>query len=231
MHRTRIKFCGITRVEDAVAAAELGVDAVGMVLHANSLRRIGVELARRILDALPPFVTAVGLFVDAPEQTLLKIADDLGLRHLQLHGQETPAMVAALKGRAVIKALKVCGNTLGDDLKTWRGAANLHALLLDSGGGSGLVNDWQAIRTCRDRGEFAGLPPIIVAGGLRPDNVAEVVRLLRPWAVDVSSGIESSPGVKSRQKMAAFVEAVRTADARNDQASMTSNSPMTQGSA
>src|SRR3954471_8377595 len=98
MWRTRIKFCGITRLEDALAAAELGADAIGLVLHADVPRRITRELAKQIITALPPFVTPVGLFVDAPVESILETSDALGLRHVQLHGRETPAVVGALRG-------------------------------------------------------------------------------------------------------------------------------------
>jgi phosphoribosylanthranilate isomerase len=223
MWRTRIKFCGITRLEDALAAAELGVDAIGLVLHADVPRKITRDVARRIVAALPPFVTPVGLFVDAPPDLINEVAMELRLRHVQLHGHETPAMIAQLRGRNIIKAVHVNRATLQDQLKFWRAQIaeheldHLKGLLLESAGqhqagGTGAANDWEAIRAAQDAGELTALPPIIAAGGLRPDNVAAVVRTLRPWAVDVSSGIEGAKGMKSVAKMAAFVEAVRSAD-------------------
>jgi phosphoribosylanthranilate isomerase len=223
MWRTRIKFCGITRLEDALAAAELGADAIGLVLHADAPRRITRDLGRRIIAALPPFVTPVGLFVDAPTDVVIEVATDLRLRHVQLHGRETPSTIARLRGQHVIKAAHVTRATIGDDLKFWRTQIaeheldHLKGLLLETGGtretgGTGAANDWETIRAAQNAGEFNGLPPIIAAGGLKPENVAAVVRMLRPWAVDVSSGIESAKGIKSAAKMAAFVEAVRSAD-------------------
>ncbi len=223
MRRTRIKFCGMTRLEDALAAAELGADAIGMVLHADSPRRISHEQARQIVSELPPFVTPVGLFVDAPPKLITEVASELRLDHVQLHGQEKPLAIAALCGLTIIKAIHVTRERLIQTLCSWRAQIGEHeltglkALLLETGGtqkagGTGLANDWELIHAHQEAGDFDGLPPIVAAGGLRPDNAAAVVRLLRPWAVDVSSGIESAPGTKSRIKMAAFVAAVRTAD-------------------
>jgi phosphoribosylanthranilate isomerase len=213
MARTRIKFCGITRVEDAVTAAEAGADAVGLVLHAESPRRVTRDTARQIIGALSPFVTPVGLFVDAPPQLIVELATDLGLRHIQLHGHEPPSMVASLRAWAIIKAIRVSRDTLGKDVKPWRELSHVRGILFETGstpqrGGSGVENDWEAIRAAQDRGELSQLPPIIAAGGLRPDNVGAVVRLLRPYAVDVSTGIESAPGIKSAEKMTEFVRAV-----------------------
>jgi phosphoribosylanthranilate isomerase len=213
MSRTRIKFCGMTRVEDALAAAEAGADAIGMVLYANSPRRIARDLARQIVAALPAFVTPVGLFVDAPPLFVAECAAELGLRQVQLHGKEPPSAVAALRGLSIIKAIRVTRDGLAAALEPWRGVLQLKGMLLETGttaqaGGSGVENDWEAILQVQRAGGFAGLPPIIAAGGLRPDNVARVIAMLRPWAVDVSSGIESAPGIKSREKMAAFMQAV-----------------------
>jgi phosphoribosylanthranilate isomerase len=203
MPRTRIKICGITRVTDAADAARLGADAT----------------ARQIIAALPAFVTPVGLFVDADAQAILQTARDVGLRHVQLHGSETAETVAALNGLRVIKALAVRPASLVDDLAAWRDAIaqqnlqNLVGLILDSAvGGSGVENDWTAIRGAMASGAVKGLPPLIAAGGLTPRNVAAVIRTIRPWAVDVSSGVESGPGIKSEELMAEFVAAVGEAD-------------------
>jgi phosphoribosylanthranilate isomerase len=223
MSRTRIKFCGITRAEDALAAARLGIDAIGFVLHADVPRRIELDVARKILAILPPFVTPVGLFVDAPPDLLRKIISDLHLRHVQLHGRETPEDIASLKNLAIVKAIHVSRENFSDELKIWQAAiekyqlTNLKALLLETAGanqngGTGAVNDWEFIRERQSAGDFVGLPPIIAAGGLRPENVGQVVQNLRPFAVDVSSGIESTRGIKSKEKMIAFIQAVRAAD-------------------
>ncbi|HEY7087778.1 MAG TPA: phosphoribosylanthranilate isomerase [Tepidisphaeraceae bacterium] len=213
MPRTRIKFCGITRPADAAAAAEIGADAIGIVLYSNSTRRVERDLARQIIGVLPPFVTPVGLFVDAPVELVTELSSELGLRTVQLQGHEPAAYVEKLRGLAVIKAIRI-----GQDKPaTYSGVGNLRGLLLETPntgqpGGTGIENDWNAIRAAQDAGEFANLPPLIAAGGLRPDSVGGVVKLLRPWAVDVASGIESSRGVKSRDKMQAFVDAVRAAE-------------------
>ncbi|HVT87210.1 MAG TPA: phosphoribosylanthranilate isomerase [Tepidisphaeraceae bacterium] len=216
MAKVRIKFCGMTRVEDALAAAEIGADAIGMVLHANSPRKIDLETAKQILLALPPFVTPVGLFVNASAMTMIQIIEELGIRHVQLHGDEPPVAAESLSRSVVIKAVRVSPKTLKDDLKTWRAVKNLRGVLLETAntkqpGGSGVVNDWETIRQHQLAGDFDGLP-IIAAGGLASENVGDVVRLLKPWAVDVSSGIESGPGIKSREKMDQFVQQVRNAE-------------------
>jgi phosphoribosylanthranilate isomerase len=205
----------MTRVVDAVAAAQLGADAVGIFLHGPSSRKVGREVARQIVEALPPFVMPVGLFVDAPPELIVEIATDLGLRHLQLHGQEPPSLVASLRAWTIVKAVHVRRETFTEDLKQWRGVPNLRGVLLETAGqsgGSGVENDWETIQAAKQRGEFEDFPPIIAAGGLRPDNVARVVRLIRPYAVDVSSGIESERGIKSVEKMREFVRAVRESD-------------------
>ncbi len=224
MQRTRIKICGITRPEDAIAAADAGADAVGLIFYAPAPRNISAEQAAEILRVLPPFVSPVGLFVDADARDILRVADRLGLRHVQLHGHEPPARVGELGRMQVIKAVRV-GDELGATLATWRGAiadmrlSNLRGLVLETAGtreagGTGVANDWHAVQRCRESGAFDGLPPLIAAGGLTPETVGDVVRTLRPWAVDVSSGVESGKGVKSVEKLREFVRAVREADAR-----------------
>lgn len=225
MSRTRIKICGVARVEDARAAARAGADAIGMVLHAPSARNVPLERARQILGALPAFVTPVGLFVDAPTRVILDTADELRLRHVQLHGHESPGQIAELRGLTVLKAFRVRADSMELDLSIWRNAhaaldlQNLQGLVLETSGtaqagGTGVENDWATILRHLEAGHFEGLPPIIAAGGLRPDNVAAVVRDLRPWAVDVSSGVEAVPGHKSPEKIDAFIRAVRDGDAQ-----------------
>lgn len=223
VERTRIKICGITRVEDAVAAASAGADAIGMVFYEKARRCISVERAREILAALPPFVTPVGLFVDAPADEVKRTAGALGLRHVQLHGHEDADCVERLAGLSIIKAIRVSPETFQADLDQWREQiarrrlTHLRGLVLETAssvpGGSGVANDWQAVRAAQRQQAFEALPPIIAAGGLTPDNVPAVVRDLRPWAVDVSSGVEASFGCKSAAKIRAFVDAVRSADA------------------
>lgn len=213
-----MKICGITCVQDALIAARAGADAIGMVFHPAAGRFIDDRTARAILDALPPFVSAVGLFVDQPAEKVVEKARALGLRHVQLHGEESSDVVAAVAPFSVIKAIRVERMQLEARLRMWKSATetlrlgNLGAILLDTGGtghagGTGIENDWETISASRRNGAFAGLPPIIAAGGLRPGNVARVVREIQPRAVDVSSGVEASPGRKSQELIEAFIRA------------------------
>lgn len=224
MHRTRIKICGVCRPEDALLAARAGADAIGIVFHEPAPRNVSLDRAREILAALPPFVTAVGLFVDAPVDKVLSTARRLGLRHVQLHGHEPPEIVRALQPLTVIKAIPVERNRFRATLQAWRDAitslalTNLAGLVLETAGagqagGTGVANDWDAVHSAREAGNFEGLPAVIAAGGLTPESVGGVARAVRPYAVDVSSSVEASRGVKSPERVAAFVAAVREADA------------------
>jgi phosphoribosylanthranilate isomerase len=212
--RTRIKFCGITRPADAIAAAAAGADAIGLVFCANSSRRITIEQATQILAALPPMITPVGLFADSYAAEITRIVQILHLTHIQLHGNEPPEFLGQLPNVKIFKAIRVEKAAFAGTLKRWK-ATRVSGLLLETpgtAGGSGIENDWETIIAARESGQLDSLPPIIAAGGLRPENVAAVIRRLRPFAVDVSSGIESGPGIKSVEKMAAFAAAVRGAD-------------------
>lgn len=223
MRRTRVKICGITRPEDALAAAECGADAIGLVVHAESRRTIDLNIARQTLDLLPPFVTPVLLFVDAPADHVLKTARKLGVRHVQLHGSESPEMVAELSDLVVIKALRVEKETFADEVDRWRRIIgqqrlfNLKGIVLETPGtpqhgGTGIPNDWPTVIELHKTGRMRPPPHFIMAGGLTPQTVTDVVRALRPWGVDVSSGVESTVGVKSRQRIMDFITAVRSAD-------------------
>jgi phosphoribosylanthranilate isomerase len=224
--RTRIKICGITRPDDALAAARLGADAIGLVLHRAAGRFVHPATARAILDALPAFVTPVGLFVNESADDIRATAGELGLRHVQLHGAEGPDVVAALKGLAVIKAVHV-DSAFAQTMAAWRdaraadgGLPMLKGFVLETAGaagsgGTGVANDWPAVERHVAAGTFRGLPPFIAAGGLTPETVAAVVRAVRPYAVDVSSGVEGAVrGEKSVERIEAFVHAVRDADPR-----------------
>jgi phosphoribosylanthranilate isomerase len=214
VRRTRVKICGITRPEDALAAANLGADAIGMVFYKAAQRCVSNEMACAILRVLPPFVTPVGLFIDATAAEITETVRRLGLRHVQLHGNESPQMLAALRGYAIIKAIRVTADGLGTELSKWREASGIVLETASAAmGGSGVENDWGAIARQANAGAFANAPPMIAAGGLTPQNVASVVRELRPWAVDVSSGVEHVRGQKSPELIQAFVAAVREADA------------------
>lgn len=223
MHRTRIKFCGVTRAKDAAAAAVAGADAIGLNFSKRSQRCVTVPEAKEILRGLPPMVSPIGLFVDAPHDEVRDVANALNLRTVQLHGSESPEVVAQLRDFSVIKAVHCDAQNLPQILQGWRSAAakleltHLAGLLLETAntgqpGGSGVENDWSAIAAVIGPGQVTGLPPLIAAGGLTAENVGAVVRRLRPWAVDVSSGVEQSIGVKSLDKMRRFVSAVYEAD-------------------
>lgn len=203
---TRIKFCGLTRIEDVSAAVALGVDAIGFVFARRSRRFVEPGHAAALRDALPPFVSAVALFMDDEpdwiEQVIGAVRPDL----LQFHGEETPPFAARF-ARPYLKAVPMA--SAGDAAAYAGRYADARGFLLDShasggAGGSGTVFDWSAVPR---------LPrPIVLAGGLDAGNVTQAIAQVKPYAVDVSSGIESAPGLKDAAKMRAFVEAVRAAD-------------------
>ncbi|MDH0144544.1 phosphoribosylanthranilate isomerase [Aquipseudomonas alcaligenes] len=204
MTAVRVKICGITRVEDALAAAAAGADAIGLVFYAKSPRAVDIEQARVILAALPPFVTTVGLFVDAERSELERILASVPLDLLQFHGDESVQQCEAF-GRPYIKALRV---KAGDDIAAQVARyPSAQGILLDAyvegvPGGTGEAFDWSLIPQALSK-------PLILAGGLRPDNVAEAVSRVRPYAVDVSGGVEASKGVKDVEKVGAFIRAAR----------------------
>jgi len=201
----RSKICGITRVEDALAAVDAGADAIGLVFYAKSPRAVTVPQAQAILAALPPFVTTVGLFVDCQRSELNAILDAVPLDLLQFHGDESPAACEGFR-RPYIKALRV---KPGDDIAARIGLYGSAAgVLLDTfvpgvPGGTGEAFDWSLVPQ--------GLSvPIILAGGLTPENVRAAIEQVRPYAVDVSGGVEASKGLKDSDKIHAFVRAVRS---------------------
>lgn len=214
MHSARVKICGVMRCEDAIVASVAGADAIGMIFHPPAKRNISIDQARKIVSIIGPFVTPVGVFVDAGTERIAEVADAIGLRLVQLHGHESPETVSEVGqlGLRVLKAVRV-DMMLSEQLKLWREAMPdigdcFAGLVLETGhtmGGGGVANDWDAIARHQAAGDFAGLPAIIAAGGLTPDTVAQVVRRLRPWAVDVSSGVEASLGIKSREKIEHFI--------------------------
>jgi len=204
--RVRVKVCGITSVEDGLMAAHAGAEAVGFVFWSASPRAVDVETARRIAQALPPFVTRVGVFVDASREELACVAEAVGLDMLQLHGEESPEDLERLPRRA-LKALRVDAS-FSLELAA-RYAERACGLLLDAGsaaqpGGTGRVCDWDVARRVRERVET-----LVLAGGLTPANVAEAIATVGPTAVDVSSGVEAAPGKKDAVKLREFIEAVR----------------------
>lgn len=205
MIRVRVKICGVMTPEIAAVAAEAGADAIGLVL-APSRRRVTIDQASAIVAELPPFVAAVGVFVDMPADEVETTARGLPLDAVQLHGDEPPEMCRLLRrqGVRVIKALRVADRVDVDLLDRYRSAA---ALMLDThvdglAGGSGRAFDWEAARGLSDR--F----PLILSGGLTPDNVGRALDIVRPYGVDVSSGVETG-GRKSPEKIRQFIERVR----------------------
>lgn len=205
--RTRVKICGITRPEHAVAAVEAGADAIGLVFYPPSPRAIDLETAAAICRELPAFVSAVGLFVDAEPGQIEMALDRLPLALLQFHGKEPPAECRRY-GVPYLKALSMRPETnLAEAEQHYADAAGL---LLDSyrpgtPGGTGESFNWSLIPRDRTR-------PLVLAGGLTPDNVGAAVAQVRPFAVDVSGGVEREPGLKDSDKIHAFLAAVRAAD-------------------
>lgn len=206
----RVKICGITRVEDALAAARLGADAIGLVFYAPSPRAVSVQQAARIVRALPPFVTTVGLFVNATGKHVTETLENVPLDLLQFHGDETPEYCQAFQ-RPWIKAVR-----MKEQVDLHQQAARYalaSALLVDSyvpgvPGGTGATFNWQRLPQTLSR-------PLILAGGLAPANVAEAVCQVQPWAVDVSGGVEQQSvqgrraGIKDASAMRAFINAVK----------------------
>jgi len=221
VNRTRVKICGVGHVDDALAAARAGADAIGLIFHPAAKRNVSIDRAIEIARCLPPFVTPVGLFVDAPPAHIREVAGRVGLRHIQLHGHEPAELVAELREFTILKAIRVDPATFGPELDAWRVQIRKHKLdhlqgfvleTAGASGGNGKANDWETVNRHRQRGDLIGLPHLIAAGGLTPDTVERVVRDLRPWAVDVSSGVEDQPGRKSQQRMDAFIRAVRSGE-------------------
>lgn len=203
--RTRVKVCGITRPEDALAVARAGADAIGLVFFAASPRAVSVARAQEILAALPPYVTRVGLFVNADAITVNEVLASVPLDILQFHGDESPHYCHAFT-RPWVKALRMKpGLDLQQSIAQYSGA---HGILLDAWhaekyGGTGTAFDWSSLSLHGDG------PRIILAGGLQPANVAAAIRQVGPWAVDVSSGVESSPGIKSAELVQQFISEVQ----------------------
>lgn len=217
-HRTRIKICGLTRHEDLQAAVMAGADAIGLVFYAASPRHIAPEEAARLVANLPPFVTVAGLFVNALPQEVRAVIERVPVSLLQFHGDETVeqcCMIAHTVNRPFVRAIRVGPDMTGADLlkceQDYRAASHLFSGLLldafvDGYGGGGKVFDWSLIPK-----ELA--PRVVLSGGLSAQNVTDAVRQVRPYAVDVSSGVEQSKGIKDVVKIRSFIEAIRQADA------------------
>ncbi len=204
--RTRIKICGITRVEDAHAAAQAGADAIGLVFYPPSPRFLTLQQARAIRTALPPFVTSVALFVNASREVVERVIGEVAPDMLQFHGEEPPEYCAAFR----LPYIKACRVRQGIDLlEYWRPFSNASGWLADAYvegyGGAGTSFDWSIVPAQRAR-------PLILSGGLAQRNVADAIRRVRPWGVDVSSGVESVKGIKDAAKIAGFIAEVNHAE-------------------
>jgi phosphoribosylanthranilate isomerase len=205
--RTRVKICGITRVEDGIEAARLGVDALGFVFYAKSPRNIDIESAQTIIKALPGFVSSVALFLNPQKSLVEQVIKHTNIDLLQFHGTE-PAEFCELFGKPYIKALGINGiDDIGALIDSYPSA---RSVLLDShgagkAGGTGEVFDWLSIpENYRDK--------IVLAGGLTPDNVAQAIKQIRPYGVDLSSGVELAPGLKDEELMTRLMQEVKRVD-------------------
>ncbi len=203
----KIKICGITNVEDAKIAVAAGADALGFVMYRKSPRFVEAAAVKRIVAGLPPFVLPVGVFVNEELDLVRSLMDECGLALAQLHGEETGSYCQDL-GRPVMKALRLKDRGTFLALAEFQGRATVRGVLLDAFsnqayGGTGQTVDWTLAQ------EAAQSTPIILAGGLTPANVAEAITYVRPYGVDVSSGVELSPGKKDHDKVKAFIHAAR----------------------
>lgn len=203
--RTRVKICGITRQQDAVFAANSGADAIGLVFYPPSPRAISVAQAQNVTRGLPPFVSTVALFVNPDVADVSRCLDAVSIDIIQFHGDESPEFCSQF-GKPYIKAVRMKSDTNLTQLAETYGSAK--ALLLDTyqpgvPGGTGATFDWSLIHQIEK--------PIILAGGLNTDNVAEAIKQVRPFAVDVSGGVESEKGIKSHDKISAFMREVANA--------------------
>jgi phosphoribosylanthranilate isomerase len=203
----RVKICGITNVEDALAAVAAGADAVGFVFHKESPRRVTSDVVKRIVAQLPPFVLPVGVFVNEDIKIVRDLMDECGLALAQLHGDEAAAYCDLL-GRPVLKAIRLKDRGSLLSLAEYTGRSRVRGFVLDafsavSYGGTGQLTDWSLAA------EAARTVPVVLAGGLTPANVAEAVQKVKPYGVDVSSGVESRPGRKDHEKIRAFIKAAK----------------------
>lgn len=219
MQRVRVKIDGLRDPMQALKVAQMGADAVGLVF-ASSPRWVSPEQARAVTDVLPALVAAVGVFVNEDAETINRVAGRVGLDYVQLHGDEPPAVVEDLT-RPCIKAFAVRDAAWIDQVRAWldgvRSRRRVAAVLLDAydpkaRGGTGERFNWEWVARARQAGKLAGLPPLVLAGGLDAGVVSDAIDVVQPWAVDVSSGVESSPGVKDLKKVESFIRATREGD-------------------
>ena len=207
----KVKICGITNLQDAQSAVAAGADAVGFIFYKGSPRAVSVEEVRRIVAQLPPFVVGVGVFVNEDPRVVRDVMARCGLAVAQLHGNEPAAYCSSLD-RPVVKAIRLKDRSSLLALAQYAGPAGVRAILLDSWtehgyGGSGQQADWSLAA------EVAKTHPVVLAGGLTPQNVADAIRRVHPYGVDVSSGVEALPGKKDSEKIQAFVQSVKLVSA------------------
>ena len=216
MQRVRVKICGLRDPKQALQIAQMGADAIGLVF-ASSPRWVSPEQARAVTDVLPPMVASVGVFVQEEAETINRVCERVALDMVQLSGDEPPEIVEKL-ARPVIKTFAVRDAGWIDTLEGWGGAVQsrrrLAAVLLDTynpdvRGGTGERFNWDWVGEARAAGRLAALPPLILAGGLEASVVSDAIEIVQPWAVDVSTGVESSPGVKDLRKVEDFIRATR----------------------
>jgi phosphoribosylanthranilate isomerase len=203
----KVKICGITNIEDARAAVASGADALGFVMYGKSPRCVKPAVASAIVAGLPPFVLPVGVFVNEDADMVRRLMDDCGFALAQLHGDESASYCQSL-GRPVLKAIRLKDRGSFLALAEFHGRANVRGFVIDAFeehayGGTGQTVDWALAA------EAARAAPILLAGGLTPSNVAEAIRQVRPYGVDVSSGVEERPGKKDPAKVKAFIEAAK----------------------
>jgi len=219
LQRVRVKIEGLREPREALKIAQMGADAIGMVF-AESPRWVSPEQARAVADVLPPWVATVGVFVNAEAATINRVVERTHVGYVQLHGDEPPEIVGRIH-RPCIKAFRVRDEGWLGEVRGWLEAveapSNLAAVLLDAydpqaRGGTGRRFNWDRVADARAGGGLAGLDPIILAGGLDADCVGRAIDLVKPWAVDVASGVEKAPGVKDLKKVARFIEATREGD-------------------
>ena len=201
--QVKVKICGMTNLKDVKVAVDGGVDAVGFIFYKKSPRSVTMQAVRKIVLELPPFVDSVGVFVNETAEQINKIADRCNLDRVQLHGNESPTFCKKIR-RRVIKAIRV------KDIQSLKKLSDypVSSFLLDTFsedqyGGTGKVFDWNLAYPAKRYG------PIILAGGLTPNNVRQVIQRIQPYGVDVCSGVESQPGIKDHKKMKAFLKNVK----------------------
>lgn len=202
--RVRIKFCGMTNVDDAVLAANLGVDAIGLIFYALSSRNVSIEQAREISSALPPFVSSVGVFVNPTVEFMREILNRVPLNYLQFHGEESPEFCSAFNLPYIktihVGSLKI--TTQYEHMYSDACAFLFDTYHEDQRGGTGKVFDWQNLPKNTKK-------PILLSGGINSSNVTDAIRVVHPYGIDVTSGVEAKPGIKDKTKMLALINQIQ----------------------